>query len=79
MYPLLKNGQKILCISFFSNLYENDIVVFKHKQEGLMIKKIAKIDENGYYVKGTTAFSLDSSVFGYLKKDEILYKMFFKF
>lgn len=80
MYPLLKNNQSIFCISskFFS-LKEKDIVVFRHDKEGLMIKEISSINEKGYYLKGTSPFSIDSSIFGYLKKEDILYKMLFKF
>lgn len=80
MYPFLKNGQTIFCIKPFFNLFsENDIVVFNHEKEGLMIKKVTRIDEKGFYVEGTTPYSIDSSIFGYLQKEDILYKMVFKF
>ena len=80
MYPFLKNSETILCIKpLFNNLEENDIVVFNHEKEGLMIKRLTVIDKNGYYVEGTTPYSLDSSIFGYLKKEDILYKMIYKF
>ncbi len=80
MYPLLKDTQKIFCIKAkFINLKQDDIVVFHHPQEGLMIKYIKSISSDGYYVKGTSAFSIDSSIFGHLKKEDILYKMLFKF
>lgn len=79
MYPFLKNGETIFCMKpIFNNLKKNDIVVFSYEKEGLMIKKITRIDENGYYVEGTTPYSIDSSIFGYLKKEEILYKMIFR-
>lgn len=80
MYPLLKNGDKILCLSrLLLPLKENDIVVFNHPKEGLMIKQLTKINWQGYYVEGTTPYSIDSSIFGYLEKKEILYKMIHKF
>lgn len=80
MYPFLKNGEKILCMKpIFNNLNEDDVVVFNYEQEGLMIKRLTKIDQTGYYVEGTTAYSIDSSIFGYLKKEDILYKMIYKF
>lgn len=80
MYPFLKNGETIFCMKPFFNFFsENDIVVFNHEKEGLMIKKLTKIDEKGLYVEGTTPYSIDSSIFGYLQKEDILYKMVFKF
>lgn len=80
MYPFLKNGDKVICLSrFFTVLKVNDIVVFKHPKEGLMIKQLTKINWQGYYVEGTTPYSIDSSIFGYLEKKEILYKMVHKF
>lgn len=80
MYPSLKDGDTILCIKpIFQTLKKDDIVVFKRKNEGLMVKKLIKIDSNGYYVKGTTPFSIDSSIFGYLQKEELLYKLLYKF
>lgn len=79
MYPLLKDKDKAVCIKPLFSLSLGDIVVFKHKTEGLMIKQVTKLDENGLYVQGTSAYSIDSSIFGYLKKEDILYKMLFKY
>ncbi len=80
MYPFLKDGDKILCIKpFFNFLKENDIVIFNYEKEGLMIKRLTKINWQGYYVEGTTPYSIDSSIFGYLEKKDILYKMILKF
>lgn len=79
MYPLLKDKEKVVCIKPLLPLSTGDIVVFRHETEGLMIKQLTKVDENGFYVQGTTAYSVDSSIFGYLKKEDILYKMLFKY
>lgn len=80
MYPLLKNGETIFCVKPFFKLFsKEDIVVFNHEKEGMMIKKVTRIDEKGFYVEGTTPYSIDSSIFGYLQKEDILYKMIFKF
>ncbi len=80
MYPLLRHGEKIFCIRpIFTSISLGDVVVFKHKNYGLMVKQITKIDKNTYYVKGTLPNSIDSSVFGYLKKSDFLYKMLFRF
>ena len=80
MYPFLKNGDTILCIKpFFNWISKDDIVVFDYESEGLMIKQLTKINENGYYVEGTTPYSIDSSIFGYLQKEDILYKMILRF
>lgn len=80
MFPSLKNGDIILCMKpFFGKVFINDIVVFNHKIEGLMIKQITSIDDKGYFLKGSTPYSIDSSIFGYLQKKDILYKMILKF
>jgi hypothetical protein len=80
LYPFLKNGQKAFCIRlfYFNNLKINDFVIFKHKTQGLMIKQITKIKNDKYYLKGTSSFSIDSRDFGYLDKEELLYKVLFK-
>lgn len=79
MYPSLKEGEIIFCIKpFFKPFIIGDIVIFRDKNEGLMVKELTKIDSNGYYVKGTTPYSIDSTIFGYLQKDELIYKMLFK-
>ncbi len=80
MYPLLKDKDKIFCMKpVLGGVSLGDVVVFDHSNYGLMVKQITKIDKNGYYVKGTLPHSIDSSVFGYLQKNDFLYKMIFKF
>lgn len=79
MYPSLKDGEIIFCIKpFFRTFVIGDIVIFRDKNEGLMVKEVTKINSNGYYVKGTSPYSIDSTVFGYLQEKELLYKMLFK-
>lgn len=79
MYPSLKEGDTIFCMKpLFKTFVKGDIVVFRNEKEGLMIKELTKIDTNGYYVKGTSPYSIDSATFGYLQKEELLYKMLFK-
>ena len=81
MYPFFKNKERVFCLKpfFFNKVQLDDSVIFNHEKEGFMIKKVTKIDEEGYYVEGTTPYSLDSSIFGYLKEHQILYKVMFKF
>lgn len=81
LHPILKEGEVILCIKIFSfsNIKINDIVVFSHKKEGLMIKRVTNISEKGYYVQGENPYSIDSRNFGALKKDQLLYKKILSF
>ncbi len=81
MYPFYKNGERIFCLKpfFFNEIELDDTIIFNHEKEGMMIKQVTKINEKGYYVEGTTPYSVDSSIFGYLKKKEILYKVLFRF
>jgi hypothetical protein len=54
-------------------------VVFKKDSYGMMIKRVKSIENNGYFVEGTTPMSIDSRNFGTLKLKEIKYKVLFKF
>lgn len=81
LFPLLKEGEVLLCLKIFSfsKIKLNDFVLFKDKTRGFMVKKVTSISENGYFVKGENAFSYDSRNFGELKKSDILYKVFINF
>ena len=81
LFPLLKEGELVLCVKLytFSKIKINDVVVFKHKNNGSMIKKVKKINENGYFVQGENPDSIDSRNFGELEKKELLYKVIFNF
>ncbi len=80
LYPLRKDGEKILCIKVFNFIPVRigDIVVFQKEEYPKMIKRVRHIDNNRYFVQGTIPQSIDSRNFGYLKKEEILYKQLFK-
>lgn len=79
LYPLYKDGQRVLCIKLFkfNKLNINDIVVFEKQNYGLMIKQIKSIEQHNIYVEGTDSLSIDSRNFGSIKKEEIKYKVLF--
>lgn len=81
MYPFYKNGERIFCLKpfFFNEIELDDTIIFNHEKEGMMIKQVTKINEKGYYVEGTTPYSVDSSIFGYLKKKKFCIKFFLDF
>ena len=81
LFPLLQDGQRVFCVKLFtfSKLKISDIVVFEKEPHGLMIKQIKSIDKEAYFLQGTDPFSIDSRDFGSLNKDEITYKVLFKF
>lgn len=81
LFPLFQEGQRVFCIKVFSfsSLKISDVVVFEKKPHGLMIKQIKSIDEKGYFVQGTDAFSIDSRNFGTIAKENLKYKVLFKF
>ena len=81
LYPLYKNGQRVLCRKVFpsTNIKVNDTVVFEKAHYGMMIKQVTSIEKNQYFVEGTDPMSIDSRNFGSLKLDEIKYKVLFKF
>ena len=81
LYPLYKEGQRVVCRKVFQNtkIKVNDTIVFEKDHYGTMIKQVASIEKNHYFVKGTDPMSIDSRTFGSLKLDEIKYKVLFKF
>ena len=83
LYPIYKNKDIVLSLSLkITKLKVNDIVVFKHKNYGLMIKKIQEIsiknNQKFYYLVGTNASSIDSRNFGYIPENNITNKVLFK-
>lgn len=81
LYPILKDGQRVLCLKVFSftQLKPKHIVVFEKEPHGLMIKEIKSINEHGYFVQGTNPDSIDSRDFGTIPKEAIQYKLLFSF
>lgn len=83
LFPIYKNGEIVLSLSSkFLSLKENDIVVFKEKNNGLMIKKIKSIhtqqNKKKYFLIGTNAHSIDSRNFGSIDESHISHKVLFK-
>lgn len=77
MLPTLKPKQDVLVWCWFLNLKVGDIVVI-HKNNKDMIKRIQKVHGREYYVIGDNAKeSTDSKSFGWIKREEIIGKVFF--
>lgn len=78
MEPEIKNGGSVIvsCIPyFFSKPKIGDVVAFK-KNRKVFIKRISKIDEENYFVKGDNKRdSLDSGQLGWIKRKNILGKV----
>jgi len=81
LYPLVKEGEVVFCIKLcrFNTININDLVLFNHKVNGFMIKKVSDINDKGYFVKGENPSSYDSRDFGELKKEDLLYKVIYHF
>ncbi len=81
LFPFYKNGQRVLCRKIFSktNININDTVVFEKESYGLMIKRVKKLEEDAYFVEGTSPDSIDSRNFGTLSQKELKYKVLFRF
>ncbi len=77
LFPLFKDKNLVLCIKTKKPKL-NDIVVFSHKKYGLMIKQVKKIQNNQYYLIGTSPDSIDSRTFGLIEQKNIKYKVLFK-
>ncbi len=81
LYPLVKEGEVVLCMKLFNfnKIKINDLVLFNHKINGFMIKKVTAINDKGYFVKGENPSSYDSRDFGELKKEDLLYRVLYHF
>ena len=81
MEPFLKNEDICLISSvpyLFKNPKINDIVLFIYKDKKYL-KRVTKISEQGYFLKGdNNTDSFDSKNFGLIKRDKIIGKVIFK-
>jgi len=77
MMPALQDGEQVLVIRFLP-IHAQDIIVFKHESKYL-IKRVKEVRDNEFYVLGDNAQdSLDSRKFGWVKKRDIIGKVFIK-
>lgn len=80
MSPTIKHNNFVLVsglMYLFKNPAVNDIVAFKHTNS-ILIKRITKILENKYFVKGDNPKdSLDSKQIGLISKKQILGKVIY--
>jgi len=59
MYPNFKNGDKLLVFKSNKKLKENDVVVFRHKNNSKLIKRITSSPKSKYiYTNTNSRFSL---------------------
>lgn len=77
MEPTLKEGEKIIAsgiLYLFKRPKINDIVVFKFENI-FLIKRVINIKNGKYFLRGDNIKdSLDSKVFGEVKKEKIIAK-----
>jgi len=85
LYPFYKNGERVVCRKIFKNtkIKINDTVVFEKagyiEKYGTMIKRVKRIENDAYFVEGTSPYSTDSRDFGTVSQKELKYKVLFKF
>lgn len=71
MFPLLKDGNRVLA-GHSNSLEEGNIVVLKHPfQDRMIVKSIHSIADNLFFVSGIHNSS-DSSSFGLVKRSSIV-------
>jgi signal peptidase I len=76
--PILEEGDYVLVLNKFFKLKENDIVIFRHPEHGILIKRIKKILQDKIFVEGTDLNSLDSRTFGAVDLNYVIGKVIFK-
>ncbi len=77
MYPKLSGGDYIIATRFFFRLKKNDIVVAIHPAYGMLIKRILKIDDNGYWLAGDNPQSVSTEKMGPVTRNQIIGKQLF--
>lgn len=78
MEPSYKDGDKVIAFKF-GKVRETDVIVFK-KNAITMIKRVQKIENTKYYVRGDNwNASEGSDDFGALSKEEIIGKVVFHY
>jgi len=81
MEPVIKNGETVLISSLFYWFKKpsiGDIVAFSGADK-ILIKRITKVQEEKYFLKGDNLKdSLDSRKFGLISKRKIIGKVFYK-
>ncbi|MEK7160284.1 MAG: S26 family signal peptidase [Patescibacteria group bacterium] len=82
MEPKIKDTDVVL-VSFIPFLFKNpavgDIVAFNNKGKQILIKRIKKIENGRYYVRGDNKDdSLDSRNIGFISKSRILGQVIYK-
>ena len=82
MEPFIKNGESIMAsglLYLFKDPKIKDIVVFKDKNNKILIKRITKIKNGEYFLEGDNkSDSLDSKQMGLIKRNQIMAKFIIK-
>mgnify|MGYP000858392723 CR=1 FL=1 len=78
LYPQYKNGDFVIIARspfLFGKIKVGDVIAFHHDQYGMMIKKVVKIQGNGYDVRGSMVESIDSRQLGLIPFESVLGKV----
>ncbi len=80
MEPSFRDGDYVVVVPYVSGAPSaGDVIVLRHPRTGLLIlKRIAAVKDNEYYVKGDNEkASEDSRAFGPVKKDSVAGRVLF--
>ena len=76
MAPKLRPGQLIMATTIVKHLHPGQVVIFRRNDKE-MIKRIEEVEGDRVYVIGDNlAMSTDSRQFGWLRKDDIVARVF---
>jgi signal peptidase I len=80
LLPMYRDGDFVLASKIpylFGTIMPGDVVVFRHKVYGTMIKKVQSVvpDKGEIYVVGTHENSVDSRQFGTINKRDVVGKV----
>jgi nickel-type superoxide dismutase maturation protease len=77
MEPTFYSGDCIIARKYILKPKEGDIVILKHPEKDMkIVKRIVKIDKDGYFIEGDNKTeSSDSRKFGLVKRNMIIAKV----
>ncbi|PIE68654.1 MAG: peptidase S24 [Deltaproteobacteria bacterium] len=75
MLPELSGGDYVIATRFFFSLQPHDIIVADHPVYGLLIKRILKVETNGYRLVGDNPSSLSTETMGIIPRHRIIGKV----
>lgn len=78
MSPAFKSRDYVLILTHFFRLQVSENVVVRHKELGIILKKVINVCEKGIRLKGNNPLSTSSDDIGWVEHNQIIGKVLFR-